>query len=525
MIPSKIKPDFFQGSNPNSPLSFKLKINEIIDSLNDDFIIGPTISTDNAIARFNGITGELIQNSSVTIDDSGIISGATIGNTNTAIFKDNLFTIQDNSDSTKQLQFQLSGITTATTRTLTVPDASNTLVLTTVGTANYFPFFSGNGFTLANSILQQSGTTTAILGTGAAATDYILKFNGNTTDANLTWDESQGTLGLTSDTSTYFEYPGWKALYNVSQKTDIGSSFTAWLEPSFAGSYFSSFFGGMQDRGASTYSTAYAVGVTGYNYINGTNARTHTFLCGGENTTEFGGACANVTVTDLVGTHTWAGITYGSAGSITVTNAYGLKINDVSGFTPTNNYGLYINSITGGTTDYAIYTNTGAIRFGDSVTMADAKNLIFNTTTGTKIGTATTQKLSFYNSTPIVQPLATTDLGTVLSNLGLRASGTAYPITTSGAVSFTGGLTISTTGLTITDVNVILSATTGTKFGTATTQKLSFWNATPIVQPTTAVAGATFTVSAGTAVNDASTFDGYTIKQVVKALRNTGILA
>ena len=156
--------------------------------------------------------------------------------------------------------------------------------------------------------------------------------------------------------------------------------------------------------------------------------------------------------------------------------------------------------------------------------MADV-NLVLGTTTGTKIGTATTQKLSFYNSTPIVQPLATTDLGTVLSNLGLRASGTAYPITTSGAVSFTGGLTISTTGLTITDVNVILSATTGTKFGTATTQKLSFWNATPIVQPTTAVAGATFTVSAGTAVNDASTFDGYTIKQVVKALRNEGLLA
>ncbi len=36
---------------------------------------------------------------------------------------------QDNSDATKQLQFQLSGITTATTRTLTVPNVSDTIVV------------------------------------------------------------------------------------------------------------------------------------------------------------------------------------------------------------------------------------------------------------------------------------------------------------------------------------------------------------------------------------------------------------
>ena len=53
---------------------------------------------------------------------------------------------------------------------------------------------------------------------------------------------------------------------------------------------------------------------------------------------------------------------------------------------------------------------------------------------------------------------------------------------------------------------------------------LAFFATTPIAQPTTASASATFVAGAGTAVNDASTFDGYTLKQVVKALRSYGLL-
>lgn len=49
-------------------------------------------------------------------------------NTPTLTVNDDVLTIRDNSDTTKQLQFQLSGITTGTTRTLTIPDASTTVV-------------------------------------------------------------------------------------------------------------------------------------------------------------------------------------------------------------------------------------------------------------------------------------------------------------------------------------------------------------------------------------------------------------
>lgn len=74
--------------------------------------------------------------------------------------------------------------------------------------------------------------------------------------------------------------------------------------------------------------------------------------------------------------------------------------------------------------------------------------------------------------------------------------------------------------------NIAFNATTGTKIGTATSQKIWFWNATPIVQPTTSVGSATLTSPwAGTNIKSDDTFDGYTLQQVVKALRNAWLLA
>jgi hypothetical protein len=46
--------------------------------------------------------------------------------------------------------------------------------------------------------------------------------------------------------------------------------------------------------------------------------------------------------------------------------------------------------------------------------LADAGDITVGTTTGTKIGTATTQKLGFYNATPVVQPTAVADATTAL---------------------------------------------------------------------------------------------------------------
>lgn len=75
------------------------------------------------------------------------------------------------------------------------------------------------------------------------------------------------------------------------------------------------------------------------------------------------------------------------------------------------------------------------------------------------------------------------------------------------------------------DYNIQTGTTTGSKIATATTQKIAFWNATPIVQPTTSVTASTFVTNTSGILNDTATFDGYTIGKVVKALRNMGLLA
>ena len=79
--------------------------------------------------------------------------------------------------------------------------------------------------------------------------------------------------------------------------------------------------------------------------------------------------------------------------------------------------------------------------------------------------------------------------------------------------------------------NFAFGTTTGTKIGTATTQKLGFWNVTPVTQYATTGTSTGFTAGAGTNVQDVSTFTGntgstaYTIGDIVRALKLCGVMA
>lgn len=129
-----------------------------------------------------------------------------------------------------------------------------------------------------------------------------------------------------------------------------------------------------------------------------------------------------------------------------------------------------------------------------------------DTTTGLTIATSATQKLGFFNTTPVVQQTATTDLGTALSNLGLRAAGTAYPITTSGNVAFTGSMRKSITNRT----GAVTLTTSNAEYQTADATSAAF----TITLPSTTTSGYMFTIkkidSSANAVTVAGTIDGVT---------------
>ncbi len=111
-----------------------------------------------------------------------------------------------------------------------------------------------------------------------------------------------------------------------------------------------------------------------------------------------------------------------------------------------------------------------------SFTLADACNIGVGTTTGTKIGTATNQKLGFFNATPVDQAGNTEDLKDILVALGFLADSGATPLNLDGGAITCGGITMADA------TNIVVNETTGTKIGTATTQKLGFFNATPVDQ-------------------------------------------
>lgn len=75
--------------------------------------------------------------------------------------------------------------------------------------------------------------------------------------------------------------------------------------------------------------------------------------------------------------------------------------------------------------------------------------------------------------------------------------------TFAGASTFTGGVTVTTNGVTITDVNVVLSTGTGSKIGTATGQKLGFHNATPTAQRSGADQAALVAITGGESPTEA----------------------
>lgn len=147
-----------------------------------------------------------------------LAGGTLTGNVN---FQDTLFTLQDDVDATKKAQFQLSAITTATTRTYTLPNATGTLALLSLaqtfsgaqtfsstvtmsnGTLTFGNSTANQNVYLANGATASTSTKTveiATNGTAGSTTNLTIgSVNGTTVTANGSWSFPNGITGY--DTS------------------------------------------------------------------------------------------------------------------------------------------------------------------------------------------------------------------------------------------------------------------------------------------------------------------------------------
>lgn len=129
----------------------------------DDVLIGTVDTTTHVFTPVIPSTVPLLSSNNTFTGDNTF--------TGSAIFRDNNFTIQDNSDNTKQLQLQLSGLTAATTRTLTPPDANATIAgINIAQTFSALQTFS-SGISLGNetlSVYDEGTFTPTIIGQSTA---------------------------------------------------------------------------------------------------------------------------------------------------------------------------------------------------------------------------------------------------------------------------------------------------------------------------------------------------------------------
>jgi hypothetical protein len=379
-------------------------------------------------------------------------SDYTYAGTMPDVFSDSQFLLYDNSDTSKNLAFDLGNITTGTTRTLTAPNASGriqiegqpignttpaagtftTLALPTgsavgsasapalsIGAANTGIYISGNQliFTQAGAdraYFDNSGRffVTGAGGISIGATGSPLNF----TRAISLNPDANGELHQRSTTQSQSYF-----LYNTfTSSTNHERGFLKWSSNVFQIGTEKGSAGGsartleFQTDGVTRFTLAtngaatFSAGVTcvGISSTGGGISTNQTFTLSSNFTMS-----SQVLTATLDCTSNPAGIRLYGLGNTggSATNTERLHISTRSGAS------YFISTQATGTgTARALEIRTADVarltfEAAGGLTIADANNIAVGTTTGTKIGTATSQKIGFFNATPVVQQAAVAD--------------------------------------------------------------------------------------------------------------------
>lgn len=298
-----------------------------IDAAADYFLLYQNSS--NTYRRINRNTLMGSTGTPVTTTASQSLTNKTLDNTNTITVRDDRFTLQDNADTTKQAVFELSSITTGTTRTFTFPNASSTLVgAGAVQTLTNKTLTSPtiNGGTISNSsiavdAIAEFTPANGVTVDGLNLKDGKLNTNNSVVTANIT-DSAVTPAKLQTGTGSGWAWQSWSPTWTnftttsatiVGKYTQIGKQVMGVLSCVFGGSTAitgtaPTFTLPVTAAGTGTYPAAFVTGVAG----------SATFPIGGGTILDAGTAAFNAAVY-MVSSGTAKFVTFGAGGTYTNT--------------------------------------------------------------------------------------------------------------------------------------------------------------------------------------------------------------
>jgi hypothetical protein len=322
---------------------------------------------------------------------------------------DDIFRVVGSADPTKKVAFEVDGLTTATTSTLTVP-ASGTIART-----EDFAAPPQIGSTTPNSGAFTTLTASSLVASGNVASDSNLRMRSNTGQISLggandvlLFRGAANVLELRSGTS-----PQAFRIYNTYiNASNHERGFMRWssnvlqigTEKGGTGSARALEF---QTNGVTRFTIAAAGNFIFAGSINMTS---------GELTVAAGGRLG------LGSGRSWLASV--SDGTILFSNSAGTGFGRLQFGGQTSSFPALKRDSTAihvRLADDSAFAplSCGALTLNGNLD-ASTRDLVTDTTTGTKIGTATTQKIGFFNATPVVQQAAVadaTDAATAITQL------------------------------------------------------------------------------------------------------------